>query len=483
MASELARVVTAAQSDIGRTRSENQDAFGEFATGEGERLLVVADGMGGHRGGATASRVCVETVGRAFAAGTGATRERLHAALVEANARVHEAAAADPELTGMGATVVALVLGAEGSAELGWIGDSRAYRFRGGTAELLSEDHSVVSQMVRAGVITEAEAETHPRRNELLLAVGPTPTVEPSLRSLELAPGDRFLLCTDGLWGSVPKPELSAVLGFEAPELAVRKLVARANEHGGPDNVTALIAWLPEEVTGPVVAPDVLPAPAPRSRFAVLLGSAAAVAALLIALALYLLQQPGGDQAESPSAPAPEVSEVTPAPAPVPALAPAAPTPAAKPVTPPKPQARAAKPPPKKPARPAQTPPAAAPAPTPAPAEAEQPPAPAPDPLAETQTFLGSWQTAVERQDYALYAKLGLPEDESTFKSQYVDKQAKLAFSLRDVQRREGAEGYVVRVGMTTDTHDAEGDHRLQEERSFILQQTPAGLRYAGEAE
>jgi protein phosphatase len=410
--------------------------------------------------------------------------ERLRTALVEANARVHEAAAGDPELAGMGATVVALVLHSDGKAELGWIGDSRAYRFRSGTTELLSEDHSVVSQMVRAGVISEAEAETHPRRNELLLAVGPTPTVEPALRSLELQPGDRFLLCTDGLWGSVPKPEITAVLGFEAPELAVRKLVARANEHGGPDNVTAVIAWLPEE--GAVVTPApqaIVPMPPPRSRrFPVLLGSAAAVAAILIGLGLYALRQMGDTATTEPEAPpAPPVAEVTPA-APAPTPAPAAPPAAAKPVTPPKPPARSAKPPAKKPAAPAKA--AAPPTPTPAPpAEETEAAAPAPDPLAETQGFLGRWQSAVERQDFALYSALGLPEDEATFKSEYVDKQAKLSFSLRDVERREEGEGYRVTVGMTTETHDADGDHRLQEERRFILQQTPAGLRYAGEAE
>jgi PPM family protein phosphatase len=481
MASDLARVVTAAQSDIGRTRSENQDAFGEFQTPDGARLLVVADGMGGHRGGATASRVTVETVGRSFGSSIGPVADRLRAALVEANARVHQAAAGDSELTGMGATVVALALDAEGGAELGWIGDSRAYRFRAGTTELLSEDHSVVSQMVRAGVISEAEAETHPRRNELLLAVGPTPTVEPALRSLELQPGDRFLLCTDGLWGSVPKPEITAVLGFEAPELAVRKLVARANEKGGPDNVTAVVAWLPEEGARAVAPPVIAPVAAPRSRrYPILLGTAAAVTAVLIGLGVYALLPP---EYETTATVAVEVTP--PSPAPLSPPAPAAPRASPKPLTPAKPPARPAKPPAKKAAQ-AALKPAAKPVAPPAPApEAENAEAAAgvSDPLTETQTFLGQWQAAVDRQDYASYSALGLPEDEPAFKSQYVDKRAKLSFSVRDVERRPEGEGYLVTVGMTTETHDADGDHRLQEERSFILQQTPAGLRYAGEAE
>ena len=109
-AGEGARIQSAAQSDVGRSRTENQDAFGEFTGAAGERLFIVADGMGGHRGGATASRLCVETMGREFGASLLAGTERLQRGFERANARVHRAAVADPELSGMGTTAVALVL-------------------------------------------------------------------------------------------------------------------------------------------------------------------------------------------------------------------------------------------------------------------------------------------------------------------------------------------------------------------------------------
>ena len=243
-ASDVARIHSAAQSDVGRTRSENQDAFGEFSTPSGERLFIVADGMGGHRGGATASRLCVETIGRAFTDGVDLGARRACAAASSSRTRAStRRRRATPSSAGMGTTAVALVLSPDGSATLGWVGDSRAYRFSDGALERLSTDHSVVGEMIRAGVLTPEEAETHPRRNELLRAIGPhDPRSSPRPDGLRHQPGDRFLLCSDGLWGPVPEAELALVLGFETPELAVKKLIAKANERGGPDNVTAQIA-------------------------------------------------------------------------------------------------------------------------------------------------------------------------------------------------------------------------------------------------
>ena len=198
--------------------------------------------MGGHRGGSTASQLCVETIGRTFVGGLGTAEERLRCGFELANTRIHEAADGDPELVGMGTTAVALALAPHGSGALAWVGDSRVYRFRDGALEQLSLDHSVVGEMLRSGVLSPAEAESHPRRNELLRAIGPLASVDAETLVLRHLPGDRYLLCTDGLWGPVPAAEIEAVLGSEAPELAVRKLVAQANERGGPDNVTAQIA-------------------------------------------------------------------------------------------------------------------------------------------------------------------------------------------------------------------------------------------------
>jgi PPM family protein phosphatase len=239
---EVTVVRTASRSDVGRARGDNQDAHGEFLGPFGERLLVVADGMGGHAGGATASRICVETLGAALAESAARPRRCLERALAAANARILDAAELRPELAGMGTTAVALLFPGDDRAWLAWVGDSRAYRARGSEFEALSADHSVVAEWVRTGILRPEEAEKHPRRNELLRALGAAKRLEPEVRELEVRDGDRFLLCTDGLSGVVPEAEIAAVVTSEEPELAAKKLVAMANERGGPDNVTVVIA-------------------------------------------------------------------------------------------------------------------------------------------------------------------------------------------------------------------------------------------------
>jgi PPM family protein phosphatase len=286
---ELAQLRTASQSDVGRARRDNQDAFGEFASAAGERLLVVADGMGGHVGGATASRICVEALGAALLDGDGSAEARLARGLVLANGRIRDAAARQPELAGMGTTAVALLFESPRTAWLGWVGDSRAYRARGGEIEALSSDHSVVAEWVRAGILEPHEAEHHPRRNELLRALGASADVEPEIRELDVRPHDRFLLCSDGLSAVVPLEEIRAVVAFEEPELAAKKLVAMANERGGPDNVTVLIAVAGEEVARPA-APETRALSGVRMLSAV----AAAIAIGLLATILYGLASGGG---------------------------------------------------------------------------------------------------------------------------------------------------------------------------------------------
>ena len=290
---EVAEIRTASQSDVGRARRDNQDAIGEFASRGGERLLVVADGMGGHVGGATASRICIETLGAALVDGDDAPEARLRRGLALANARIREAAELQPELAGMGTTAVALLFGAGGRAWLGWVGDSRAYRSRAGEIEALSTDHSVVAEWVRAGILRPDEAEQHPRRNELLRALGASAQLEPEVREFEVRSGDRFLLCSDGLSAVVPLAEIAAVFGAEAPELAVKKLVAMANERGGPDNVSVVVAVVTEPVAPvAVVAPPRRAAPgrALRALFAVV----GAVALGLFGAILYGLTRGGG---------------------------------------------------------------------------------------------------------------------------------------------------------------------------------------------
>jgi serine/threonine protein phosphatase PrpC len=274
---------TAWLTDIGRVRSENQDTCDEFRSPSGALLLVVADGMGGHRGGATASRVAVEAIGEAFAVSSHADAEMLREALQAANQRVFRTAMKHPELYGMGTTCVALLVDAGGATWVAHVGDSRAYRLRRGELQALTADHSAVAELERRGMITAAEAAVHPRRNELLRSIGVDEVVDVDVASVDVEPGDRFLLCSDGLCGVVPDAEIAAVLGAEPPESAAQKLVEAANARGGPDNVTVMVSALPP--APPVVSPA---ADAGTGRRLRRLALGAALLAVL-ALGLWLL--------------------------------------------------------------------------------------------------------------------------------------------------------------------------------------------------
>lgn len=261
--------VIASLSDVGRTRSANEDRCDQFVRDDGARLLVVADGMGGHRGGATASREAVAAIGEFFRAPGPSDPDTLLARAIEhANARVFALAHDDPSLAGMGTTVVALLVDANGRAAIAHVGDSRAYRFRDRRLEALTSDHSVVAEMLRRGVLTAEEAAYHPRRNEILRSVGVLPEVEVEVASLELASGDWVLLCSDGLCGVVSDAEIDLVLANAAsPRAAVEDLVRLANESGGPDNVTVQIFALAEAEAGGAKAagPSTVPASGPAS--------------------------------------------------------------------------------------------------------------------------------------------------------------------------------------------------------------------------
>jgi protein phosphatase len=239
-------LITASQSDVGRVRTRNEDSYGEFSRSDGSTLLVIADGMGGHRAGATASRIAVETVGEVFAASDASPEATLRSALETANARVHEAALADPELRGMGTTAVALLIGPGDEGVVGHVGDSRLYRYRDARLRPLTRDHSVVAELERRGLLSADEAAVHPRRNEIMRSIGVDAHVEAEVRTIDLQPGDRYLLCSDGLSGLVDETEMAVILEEAPPDVAARRLVDRANEHGGTDNVTVQIALLAE---------------------------------------------------------------------------------------------------------------------------------------------------------------------------------------------------------------------------------------------
>lgn len=228
----------AAGTHVGVTRQVNQDSY---ATAPG--LAVVADGMGGHRGGEVASAIAAKEMISRFDA---PELDALVTGVGHANRRILDEAAADPKLHGMGTTVVALGLidVADGVA-LGAInvGDSRMYRLTGNVLEQLTEDHSLVEALVREGRITAAEAKVHPQRNIVTRALGVIEHVE--VDSFHFVPkiGDRYLLCSDGLFNEVDANTIAAILATEAdPEVATQKLIAAANEGGGHDNITTVIA-------------------------------------------------------------------------------------------------------------------------------------------------------------------------------------------------------------------------------------------------
>lgn len=237
----------AQQSDVGLVRSENQDfaivntveeASGNRAKG---RLMVVADGMGGHRGGATASKMAATIVKAEYLASTAPNPgDALKAALETANARIFDEAQKNQELRGMGTTCSCLaVIG--NSAFIAHVGDSRIYLLRSGEIRQITDDHSLVASMVREGLLSAKEAETHPRRNVLQRSMGVSEQVEVDTLSLEVQPGDKFILCSDGLHGVVKMAELGEVAGG-VPADAAKEFVRRTLDRGAPDNVTVVIA-------------------------------------------------------------------------------------------------------------------------------------------------------------------------------------------------------------------------------------------------
>lgn len=278
-------IFVASLSDVGRVRSVNEDSCDSLLRPDGTRLLVVADGMGGHRGGAVASREALATIASTFTENPELEPASLLVRAIErANARVFSLAREDPELAGMGTTVVAFLLDAEGHGAVAHVGDSRAYRLRDRRLEALTSDHSVVAEMLQRGVLTAEEAAFHPRRNEILRSVGVLPEVEVELASVPVAPDDWFLLCSDGLCGVVSDAEIEEVLVHtRSPEAAVAALVDLANECGGPDNVTVQILAIPPAGSGEPKTPE--PGQPPRPV------AAAVIALALVAAGAYWLSR------------------------------------------------------------------------------------------------------------------------------------------------------------------------------------------------
>ena len=216
-------------------------ALNEDAVLAGERLVAVADGVGGLAHGGVASRLALDTLDAAFAADR--TVSGLLGAVREANEAVWKHAASDSGQAAMGTTLVALALTADADAVVLHVGDSRLYRLTGGRVIAVTRDHTVVAELVRGGALGAAAAAHHPRRHVLTRAIGTSPQVDADFASLPCVPGDRFLLCTDGLYGVLPAENLADALTAEAdPRSAAEALVAGAVDRGPADNVTALVA-------------------------------------------------------------------------------------------------------------------------------------------------------------------------------------------------------------------------------------------------
>jgi len=226
------RVSVGAATDIGQVREGNEDSYLIV-----EPLYAVADGMGGHRGGEVASSLALETVHGMFERREGSLAEQV----AEANRAVFDRSQHDRKVSGMGTTLTAAQIDGN-RVHLVHVGDSRAYLLHGGQLMQITEDHTLVHRMVLEGEISEEEAETHPHRSVLTRALGVDQNIQVDEGDLEVAPGDRLLLCTDGLTGMVPEGQIRKILlETPDPQEAVDNLVKGANRAGGIDNITAVI--------------------------------------------------------------------------------------------------------------------------------------------------------------------------------------------------------------------------------------------------
>jgi serine/threonine protein phosphatase PrpC len=249
------RLEVAALSHIGLVRQRNEDALGYFEPSAADvmdakgSLFLVADGMGGHRGGEIASQLAVETIiSSYFASRETDPAKALERAFKEANRVIIEKSGSDVSLHGMGTTCTALVF-RRSEAYVAHVGDSRAYLYREGTLKQLTDDHSLVGEMVRSGILSDDDARFHPRRNVITRSIGTHEDllVDVSAEPLGIANGDVFVLCSDGLTSLVTENEFGSALGSNAPSKACAALVDLANENGGKDNITVQIVKVHEE--------------------------------------------------------------------------------------------------------------------------------------------------------------------------------------------------------------------------------------------
>src|SRR6266568_3524783 len=246
------RLDVAQLTDVGRKREHNEDNMAFVIPKDSQvmaskgALFIVADGMGGHAAGEVASEIAVDTVSNMYyQEDSNDVAVSLLRAIRRANASIHQRAAENLLRTGMGTTCVAAVLRGN-MAYIANVGDSRAYLLRGTHVKQISQDHSWVAEQVRAGLLTEEQARTHAQRNVITRCLGTQAEVDVDVFHEELHEGDSLVLCTDGLSGLVSDEELQRIVDQFVPQESVYHLVERANENGGPDNITAIVVRVQE---------------------------------------------------------------------------------------------------------------------------------------------------------------------------------------------------------------------------------------------
>jgi len=245
----------AALSDVGTTRSHNEDACGHLIESDSTAVVVVADGVGGYEGGEVASSMAVEITLEAWRDSPAAwgAGKRLHRAVQRANIEVYNRALAVPELRGMCTTVTAMAI-ERGMLSAAHIGDCRLYLLRAGKITQLTKDHTVIGERVRMGLISEEDARNHPKRSSLQRSLGRELIVSVDLITMALVRDDRLVLCSDGLHGVLRDREIDQITNEGDARSACHRLIAAANERGTRDNLTAAVFRVIAHIDPPLSA-------------------------------------------------------------------------------------------------------------------------------------------------------------------------------------------------------------------------------------
>ena len=238
------RLIVHGKTDKGLVRKENEDAF---CIEKDLGLLAIADGMGGHASGEVASKMAIEILRDSLKKEGEPLPDRLNSGVKLANRMIYEASRSQSQLNGMGTTLTAVQLDGN-RLSIAHVGDSRAYLIRGGVIEQLTDDHTIVFEQVARGMITREEAARSDMRNILSKALGIAPEVDVDMEELTVSEGDQLVLCSDGLSELISDDEiLSEVQSSQRPEIVCDELVDLANQRGGEDNITVIVAHLHRE--------------------------------------------------------------------------------------------------------------------------------------------------------------------------------------------------------------------------------------------